>query len=142
MPASQTRTRDATPPELGQAGYRVLVVDDDPSIRQVLEAVLERRGYTVHTAVDGVDGLRALSKCLPDAIVSDLNMSRMSGFEFLEIVRNRFPHIVTIAMSGEYHEDSSGILADAFFQKGHSPMELSKELAKLLAASLKIKRVN
>lgn len=54
------------------------------------------------TVADGLDGLHALSKFFPDVIISDLNMPRMSGFEFLAIVRKRFPHIATIAMSGEY----------------------------------------
>jgi CheY-like chemotaxis protein len=116
--------------------YRVLVVDDDASIRKVMEAVLERHGYTVISAADGLEGLQALSKSLPDAVISDLNMPRMSGFEFLGIVRKRFPHIATIAMTGEYvaKDDSSRILADAFFEKGNPPTELSDELAKLLSA--------
>jgi CheY-like chemotaxis protein len=122
----------------GQFCYRILVVDDEPSIREIAEQILESQKYEVLTAVDGLDGLHALSKSLPDVIISDLNMPRMSGFEFLAIVRKRFPHIATIAMSGEYitSENPSGILADAFLQKGqYAIKELFQEIAKLLAAS-------
>ena len=100
--------------------------------------MLESQGYEVLTAADGLDGLHALSKSLPDVIISDLNMPRMSGFEFLAIVRKRFPHIATIAMSGEYipGENPSGILADAFLQKGHYTIEeLFEEISRLLTAS-------
>jgi CheY-like chemotaxis protein len=69
----------------------------------------------VLTAADGLEGLHALSKSLPDLIISDLNMPRMSGFEFLAVVRERFPHIATIAVSGEYltSGNPSGIGADS-----------------------------
>src|SRR5580765_494217 len=118
--------------------YRVLVVDDEPSIREVVGAVLESQGYEVFAVADGFDGLNALSGSLPDVIISDLNMPRMSGFEFLAIVRKRFPHIATIVMSGEYipGQSPSGILADAFLQKGGSMVkELFEEVAKLIASS-------
>ncbi len=118
--------------------YRILVVDDEPSIREVVRAVLESQGYEVFTVADGLDGLNALSGSLPDVVISDLNMPGMSGFEFLAIVRKRFPRIATIAMSGEYiaGENPSGILADAFLQKGrYTVNELFEEVAKLLAAS-------
>ncbi len=121
-----------------QFRYRVLVVDDEPSLRETARVMLERGGYEVLTVADGLDGLHALSKSLPDVIISDLNMPRMSGFEFLAIVRKRFPHLATIAMSGEYitGENPSGILADAFLQKGqYTIKELFQEVAKLLAAS-------
>ena len=120
-----------------QFRHRILVVDDEPSTRESTGIILESEGYEVLTAADGLDGLQALSKSLPDLIISDLNMPRMSGFEFLAIVRKRFPHIATIAVSGEYiTSKSSSILADAFFQKGqHSAEELFREVAKLLAAS-------
>ena len=68
----------------------------------------------------------------------DKAVPRMSGFEFLAIVRERFPHIATIAMSGEYitSGNPSGVVADAFFQKGHYTLkELGGEVAKLLAAA-------
>jgi CheY-like chemotaxis protein len=123
---------------VAQFRYRILVVDDEASIRETAGQILESKGYEVLTAADGLDGLHALSKSLPDVIISDLNMPRMSGFEFLAIVRKRFPHIATIAMSGEYitGENPSGILADAFLQKGQYTVKgLFQEIAKLLAAS-------
>ena len=90
--------------------------------------------------MDGVEGLHSLSKSLPDLliIISDLNMPRMSGFEFLAVERQRFPHIATIAMSGGYSTGKVplGILADAFGQKGNYTIkELSDQVGKLLAAS-------
>jgi CheY-like chemotaxis protein len=121
-----------------QFRFRILVVDDEPSVRETTRQMLEHGGYEVLTAVDGLDGLHALSKSLPDLIISDLNMPRMSGFEFLAVVRERFPHIATVAVSGEYIAigNPSGTLADAFLQKGHYTLkELGREIAKLLAAS-------
>ena len=123
---------------VAQFRFRILVVDDEPSIRETAGQILRSEGYEILTAADGLDGLHALSKSLPDVIISDLNMPRMSGFEFLAIVRKRFPHIATIAMSGEYipGENPSGILADAFLQKGHYTIEeLFKEISRLLTAS-------
>jgi len=121
-----------------QFRFRILVVDDEPSIRETSRVILEGEGYEVLTAADGLEGLHSLGKSLPDLIISDLNMPRMTGFEFLAVVRLRFPHIATIAMSGGYGsgEMPAGILADAFLQKGHYTIkELSNEVGKLLAAS-------
>jgi CheY-like chemotaxis protein len=100
--------------------------------------ILESEGFEVLTAADGVEALHSLSKSLPDLIISDLNMPRMSGFEFLAVVRQRFPHIATIAMSGGYSSGDMpiGILADAFVQKGNYTIgELCQQVGKLLAAS-------
>jgi CheY-like chemotaxis protein len=126
------------PKAVAQFRFRILVVDDEPSLRETAALILENDGYEVLTAADGVDGLQALSKSLPDLIISDLNMPRMSGFEFLAVVRQRFPHIATIAVSGDYltNDNPSGILADAFLQKGHyTRKDLFHEIVKLLAAS-------
>ena len=121
-----------------QFRFRILVVDDEPLIRETARMILEDEGYEVLTAPNGLDGLHSLSKSLPDLVISDLNMPRMTGFEFLAVVRLRFPHIATIAMSGGYSsgEMPAGILADAFLQKGNCTInELSLEVGKLLAAS-------
>jgi CheY-like chemotaxis protein len=138
QPAAPYESTFVAKAQVHQFPYRILVVDDEPSIREVVRAVLESQGYEVFTAADGLDGLSALSGSLPDVVISDLNMPEMSGFEFLAIVRKRFPRIATIAMSGEYiaGENPSGIFADAFLQKGHYTVnELFEEVAKLLAAS-------
>jgi CheY-like chemotaxis protein len=138
QPASPYEGTLVAEAKVHQFSYRVLVVDDEPSIREVARTILESQGYEVLTAVDGVEGLHSLSKSLPDLIISDLNMPRMSGFEFLAVVRQRFPHIATIAMSGGYSTDEVplGILADAFVQKGNYTIkELPNQVGKLLAAS-------
>ena len=137
-PVSYESTKFAGPNGESQFRFRILVVDDEPTIRETARLILEVQGYEVLTAADGVAGLHSLSQSLPDLIISDLNMPRMSGFEFLAVVRQRFPHIATIAMSGGYSTDEipSGVLADAFLQKGnYSIKELSHEVGKLLAVS-------
>ena len=76
-------------------------------------------GYEVRTAEDGFRALIELRFALPDLVVTDLRMPNMSGFEFLPIVRQRFPHIPVIAISGGFvGEGSTAPLADAFLMKG------------------------
>jgi CheY-like chemotaxis protein len=115
--------------------YRILLVDDDPWIRQVGEALLKSRGYEVLCAEDGFDGLVALKRSLPDIIISDLRMPNMNGFEFLSVVRRRFPTIPVIVISGEFTGLSvpESVLADAFFPKGqYRAEELFQKISDLL----------
>jgi CheY-like chemotaxis protein len=115
--------------------YRILVVDDNVSLREMLSILLSETGYEAHTAADGFDALRALRQAAPDLIISDLNMPNMSGFEFLSVVRRRFPHVPVIALSGDFTavSMSSGVLADAFLSKGeYSPEQLLRKIRQLL----------
>ena len=114
--------------------YRVLVVDDEPLIRETSKLVLDDQGYEVRTAVDGFAALVELRRSLPDMIISDLSMPNMSGFEFLSIVRRRFPHIPVIAMSGQFDQmNPAGLIADVYFSKGHyTPEELFTCISRLL----------
>jgi len=119
-------------------GHRVLIVDDDAVFGDIASRVLEASGFQVRCAEDGFEGLSLLQAGLPDAIICDLNMPRMSGFEFLSIVRRRFPQIPVIVISGEFFEPETadGVLADAFFEKGaHSPRIMVQKLRELLAKS-------
>jgi CheY-like chemotaxis protein len=118
--------------------FRILVVDDEPAIRELAGTVLKSLGYDVRTATDGLDALRALCAYLPDLIISDLNMPRMSGFEFLALVRERFPHIATIAMSGGSiaTDKATGPVADAFLQKGQNGFAaLLRQVVHLMSSS-------
>jgi len=74
---------------VGQISGRVLLVDDDPLVRKLISGYLVAAGYVVRTSVDGLDALGKLRTGLPDLIISDLNMPRMSGIELLEVVRLR-----------------------------------------------------
>lgn len=104
---------------------RLLVVDDEPAIREVTSALLAAEGYDVSTAEDGLEAVGHLVDPLPDLVISDLRMPNMSGFELLKFVRDRFPHVPVIAMSGEFSakEVPPGLLADAFLQKGTFTIE-------------------
>ena len=114
--------------------YRLLFVDDEPLSRELLETFLSKQGYEVRVAKDGFAALAQLRGALPDLIISDLKMPNMSGFEFLSVVRRRFPQIPTIAASGEFHPpiEPLGILADAFFPKPFQFEELLAKIAELL----------
>jgi DNA-binding response OmpR family regulator len=114
--------------------YRLLVVDDDADIRSMLQSVLSPAGYDVCIAKDGFDALAQMRGALPDLIITDLKMPNMSGFEFLSVVRRRFPQIPTIAISGEFLPPVAplGVLADAFLAKPHTLEELLAEIRELL----------
>jgi len=108
----------------GHQKGRVLLVDDEPLIQKLISTLLVSAGYVVQTAVDGLDGLGKLRAELPDLIISDLNMDRMSGREFLDVVRKRFPQIPVIVTTAEFaNEMPSGVTADAYYYKGGLPLQ-------------------
>jgi CheY-like chemotaxis protein len=83
----------------------VLLVDDDPFVRTFLSKRLEQAGFETHEAEDGIDGLVKLRNRLPKIIISDLQMPRMSGMEFVSVVRRRFPSISVIVLSGQIPDE-------------------------------------
>ena len=117
---------------------RILVVDDEPAVREVLAAILRAAGYEVATAANGFEALLQLKRVLPAVIISDLSMPKMSGFELLSVVRRRFPTVSVIASSGAYAHEivPSGVIADAFHAKGQSdPQTLLATVAALIRTS-------
>ena len=114
--------------------YRLLVVDDEPRIRDLFQSTLAPHGYEVRLAKDGFAALAQMHGALPDLILTDLKMPNMSGFEFLSVVRRRFPQIPTIAISGEFQPavEPLGVLADAFFNKPFRFEDLLAKITELL----------
>jgi CheY-like chemotaxis protein len=112
---------------------RLLIVDDESSIRELLSQILVENGYDVRTAADGLTALDEIRRQAPEILLSDLNMPGMSGFELLPVVRRRFPKIHLIAMSGSFSGGKipSGVTADAFYQKGSSIGALLKMMESL-----------
>ena len=119
--------------------HRILLVDDEPILRDTWTKVLSELGYDVATAADGFDALAQLRCTIPDIVISDLNMPRMSGFELLKIMCVRFPGIPLIAMSGAYDSNDhfpNRLMVDAVYPKGRcQPEELAQIVADLLRAT-------
>ena len=117
---------------------KILVVDDDPGMREVCCAVLQAAGFDTSSEADGFQALLHLAGSTPDIILCDLNMPRMSGFEFLSVVRRKFPQVRVVAMSGAYVGDSipGGVLADAFYSKGQSTTTFVGAIKALLKTPL------
>lgn len=67
----------------------ILVVEDDPAIVEVVQAQLERAGFHVDSANDGQEGMEKTFDGLPDAIVLDLSMPKVDGFEMLRRLRGQ-----------------------------------------------------
>lgn len=103
-----------------KATVNLLVVEDDAALRMSLSHIFAAFGHHVRCAADGFSALSELRVEVPDVILSDLNMPGMSGFEFLSVVRRRFPTVKVIAMSSAFAVDDIplGVAADAFYQKG------------------------
>jgi response regulator RpfG family c-di-GMP phosphodiesterase len=79
---------------------RVLIVDDEASVRKVMAAVLAQLGLPCETAASGEEALRILETHRIDAVISDLQMPGMSGMELLAKVRKSYPQIVFLVVTG------------------------------------------
>jgi CheY-like chemotaxis protein len=117
------------------SGPHVLVVDDDPSVRESLGMLLTSAGYDVALAENGLSAISHLDTVRPALIVTDLNMPQMSGMELIAHVRKRYPSIAIVAMSGEYHGNAvpAGLIADRFYPKDEHPHHLLTTIATLIA---------
>ena len=108
----------------------VLIVEDDEVVRTSLADVIAFMGYRTRSVADGLAALIEIRQEVPDILLSDLNMTGMSGFELLSVIRRRFPAIYVIAMSGMFTESPHppGVTADAFYRKGGGVDDLVKIL--------------
>lgn len=116
-------------------GERVLVVDDEPQIRRALNSALTAHGYDVALAEDGATALERIATWAPDAVVLDLVMPGVGGFEVLRETRtwSPVPIIVLTARGGE--SDKVAALdqgADDYLTKPFSMAELLARLRVML----------
>ncbi len=105
----------------------VLIVDDDPSIRQSLERALQQREYTTISGSDGLEGMHAFDANAPDLVLTDLSMPRADGFALITAIRAKaHTPIIVLSVRGD---DSDKIRAldlgaDDFVTKPFSVAEL------------------
>ncbi len=79
--------------------YRILIVDDEESMRDFLSIMLHREGYQVDTAVDGLQAVNHLREHSYDLVISDIKMPRMTGLELLAHIKERTPETVVLMVT-------------------------------------------
>ena len=120
-------------------GVTVLLVDDEDQLRRVMKDLLERDGYVVHEARDGVQALDQVDRIAPDIIVLDLNLPGLDGYSVLAQLRSRpatraIPVIVLTAKGDEDNEVRVFELgADDFLTKPFRARALSARLEAVLS---------
>lgn len=116
--------------------FDIMVVDDNANTRRLMEAVLKRAGYTVHTACDGEAALTLMDHEHIDLILLDVMMPRMDGFEFAELLRSTGVDIpiIMITAKGDFSDKRKGFTSgtDDYMVKPVDEEEMLLRIAALL----------
>ncbi len=102
---------------------QILVVEDEPTIREILSFQLEHLGYEVRSAEDGKQAVELLEKELPDLVITDVDMPRMDGFKLCKYIKQNpatrlIPTVIVTALDGpEDYITGVGLGADDFITK-------------------------
>jgi len=116
----------------------VMVVDDSLTVRKITSRLLEREGYQVLTAKDGLDALQLLRETLPAVMLVDIEMPRMDGFDLTRNVRGDartrdIPIIIISSRTAEKHRSQAAALGvNAFLGKPYQEAELLQQIASFL----------
>ena len=98
-------TSFSPPTEVASSDGRplVMVVDDSPTVRKLVSLTLERRGYRVISAFDGVAAIKELGTCRPDLILLDINMPRLDGYRLCKLIKKHeaTQNIPVVMLSGK-----------------------------------------
>lgn len=115
---------------------KILVVDDDPQIREMIRTHVEQSGMIAFEAVSGRQAIERLESTPIDVIVLDLMMEDSDGFKVLSYLRNRRLNTLTIVVSARRQEQDKittlGLGADDYMTKPFSPMELIARIQAVL----------
>ena len=126
---------DAPPVE---GNRRILVVDDEPHIRRVLEAILGSKGYHVMMASDGMQGLDELGQAAVDLVILDLMMPGVSGLEILAKIRSNPQQadtpVIILTAKGQDTDREAALAGGAndFLTKPFSPKKLIARIEEIL----------
>ena len=123
----------------GARSKKVLLVEDEDALRRVMKDLLEREGFTVFEAADGVKALDEIDRSAPDIVVLDLNLPRLDGYGVLSHLRSRpaTADLPVIVLTAKGDEDSEVRVfeygASDYLTKPFRPRALSARLHSLLA---------
>jgi DNA-binding response OmpR family regulator len=113
---------------------KVLVVDDEESIRELYRADLTDEGYEVELAADGRQALLGLDSFRPDLVTLDIKLPDIDGIEVLRRIRekNATVPVVLLTAFGEFRQDFNTWASDAYIVKSHDTTELKDTVRRLL----------
>jgi len=118
----------------------ILVIDDSLTVRKLVSLTLERRGYTVDMAKDGLEALSKINERLPDLIFLDITMPRMDGYQLCKIIRNnkqtsKIPVVMLSAKDGFFDKMKGKMVgASDYLTKPFDAGVLLKAITKHLKA--------
>jgi CheY-like chemotaxis protein len=108
---------------------KVLIADDDMGMRDILEIFMSLMGHHVDSADNGLKALNMLKLAYYDVVITDGFMPEMTGFELCRIVRERFPHIFIIGLTGSHKmQEFESAGAHACFYKPVQFQELQQAM--------------
>src|SRR6056300_951430 len=94
-------------PNMGELAKKIWILDDDKSIRWVLQKALEKNNFTVTSFSNSNEANNHFNHDMPDLIISDIKMHGESGLQFLEKVKTKFPNIPVVIMTAFSDLDSA-----------------------------------
>lgn len=128
--------------------YRILVVDDEPHIRQILKFTLEKAAYQVFCAADGEEALEKMAEVKPSLVLLDVMMPKMDGFEVCRKMRQDFAlsqiPVIMLTAKGDLNEKVRGLDGGAndYLVKPYSNEELLLRVRNVLDWNIKQKEAN
>ncbi|MFI5247165.1 MAG: response regulator [Nitrospirales bacterium] len=118
---------------------KILIIDDEQGIRDLLDTLLRRKGYDVVVAENGREGLKVFRRERPDVVVLDLKMPGMDGLTVLQEIRHLDPNKPVIILTGagtpETEQQVRALGATEFVEKEFSLHRLGDSLKRLLINS-------
>jgi two-component system, OmpR family, response regulator VicR len=116
---------------------KILVIEDDKIINNIIEFLLKKEGYTIDVAKDGNEGIEKINNNTPDLVITDIMLPYKSGLEVTSYVKEKFPKIPIIIVSALGKEDQTIIEAfklgaDDLVAKPFNPVELVLRVKRFL----------
>ncbi|SRR5713101_6961453 len=120
---------------------KILVIDDDPVVRHTVTRILQKNGYEVRLAEDGIEGLRAFRNQRPDLVITDIIMPVKEGLDTIRLLLTWCPDAKIIAISGgsrvgnvDFLKKAAELGASAIIAKPFEPSELLNAVSRCLAS--------
>jgi signal transduction histidine kinase/CheY-like chemotaxis protein len=129
LPERQVSKAGDAESETGKPGKKILVIDDEEGIREILSRELNKKGYSVNIAKDGLEGLKKAIEQYYDLVIIDIRMPTVSGIDCIQIIKKINPDIFFMIVTGfPVEQDLKGILEESLYPCIKKPFDLSRFL--------------